>query len=80
MLPPYMRSGIKSPSALIQTSPLRIQTSNATPVQPIFSLSNNNDIDNKIFGNLKTMKKLSEDIEKTEVILFMFLFCIFGLN
>ncbi|KAJ0172266.1 hypothetical protein K1T71_012239 [Dendrolimus kikuchii] len=65
MLPPYMRSGIKSPSPLIQTSPLRTPSSNTTPVPPVFALSNN-DNDNKIFGNLKAIKKSPEDIEKIE--------------
>ncbi|CAH0677741.1 unnamed protein product [Spodoptera exigua] len=64
MLPPFMRSAVKTPGCLTQANPLRI-TSNTTPNTPVFAITNTDNENSKIFGTIKSSKKI-EEIEKVE--------------
>lgn len=65
MLPPFMRSAVKTPGCLTQANPLRI-ASNTTPNTPVFAITNTDNENSKIFGTIKPSKKI-EEIEKVEV-------------
>lgn len=65
MLPPFMRSGVKTSGALTQANPLRISTTNTTTPPPVFAIGSGEN-ENKIFG-VKPNTKKTEEVEKTEV-------------
>ncbi|XP_075984687.1 histone lysine N-methyltransferase trithorax isoform X2 [Anticarsia gemmatalis] len=63
MLPPFMRSGVKTTGALAPANPLRITTTNTTTTpQPVFAATNG-DSENNIFGVKPAAKKV-EEVEK----------------
>uniref|UniRef100_A0A2A4JS60 Histone-lysine N-methyltransferase trithorax n=1 Tax=Heliothis virescens TaxID=7102 RepID=A0A2A4JS60_HELVI len=64
MLPPFMRSSVKSSGSLTQANPLRIASNTATS-PPVFAITNTENESNKIFGTLKPSKKI-EEVEKVE--------------
>lgn len=74
MLPPHMRASAKPSGPLTQVNPLRITSNPTSTSQSIFSAlttttTTTASTDNeKLFGTLKPSKKVSEDIEKQEVI------------
>lgn len=73
MLPPFMRSAVKTPGCLTQANPLRI-ASNTSTNPPVFAITNTDNENNKIFGTLKPSKKI-EEIEKIEVcVIFIIIF------
>lgn len=63
MLPPFMRSGVKTSGSITQANPLRL-TNNTAPTQPVFAVTNGEN-ENKIFGVKQSTKKI-EEVEKVE--------------
>ncbi|XP_068619583.1 histone-lysine N-methyltransferase trithorax [Battus philenor] len=66
MLPPYMRASAKPSGPLTQVNPLRIPSNTTSIPQPMFSTLTNTENENKLFGTLKSAKKLSEEMDKHE--------------
>ncbi|CAH2054575.1 unnamed protein product, partial [Iphiclides podalirius] len=70
MLPPHMRASAKPSGPLTQANPLRITGNTTSTSPPIFSATNTTTTltteNEKLFGNLKSIKKVSEDVEKQE--------------
>lgn len=75
MLPPFMRSAVKTPGCLTQANPMRI-ASNTTTNSPVFAITNTDSDNSKIFGTLKSTKKI-EEIEKVEVCVKFFIYLCF---